>query len=125
MEHLVSAILKLIQIERNGYSINQSSVKGCVQVFLRLTVDQREDLSVYKRDLEPAVLRESAEYYKAEGERLLGSCDAPDYLRSVSTSFSLHGLLIIRPRPKHASTPKKIERIITCHHRQPLLSVKS
>jgi hypothetical protein len=123
-EHLVSAILKLVHIERNGYSINQSSVKGCVQVFLWLTVD-REGLTVYKRDLESEVLRESAEYYKAEGERLLVSCDAPDYLRNVSASHRFHRLRIMGFRPKHVSTLKKLEQITTYRHRQLHHSVKS
>ena len=45
-------------------------------------------LTVYKRDLEPVVLDESTAYYKAEGERLLETCDAPEYLRRVSSSIS-------------------------------------
>ena len=51
-------------------------------MFLSLEVDHNGP-SVYKRDLEPVVLRESEVFYKAEGERLLDSCDAPEYLQRV------------------------------------------
>jgi len=80
-EHLESAILNLIRVERDGYMISRSSVKGCVQVLLHLSAD--DGISVYKRDLEPALLKESDEFYKAEAETLLKTCDAPEYLRRV------------------------------------------
>jgi cullin 3 len=82
-EHLVSAILAEIQVERDGYVIHRSDVKGCVDVLLALAEDT-ESPSVYKRDLEPAVLRESEAFYKVEGERLLETCDASEYLSRVS-----------------------------------------
>lgn len=83
-DHVISAILTLIKTERDGYPINRSSVKGCVDVFLQLSVsDGNEVLSIYKHDIEPAVLKESEAFYKAEGERLLETCDAPEYLRRV------------------------------------------
>jgi hypothetical protein len=56
-----------------------------VDVFLRLEVDHNGP-TVYNRDLEPLVLSESEVFYQGEGERLLGSCDAPEYLLRVSSS---------------------------------------
>ncbi|KAI0719294.1 Cullin-domain-containing protein [Cerioporus squamosus] len=87
-DHVISAILTLIQIERDGYTINRSSVKGCVDVFLQLDdKGHRETTSIYKRDLEPAILRESEAFYRKEGERLLETCDAPEYLRRAEGRF--------------------------------------
>ncbi|KAI0331890.1 Cullin-domain-containing protein [Cubamyces sp. BRFM 1775] len=87
-DHVISAILTLIQIERDGYTINRSSVKGCVDIFLQLmVVDGREAIPIYRRDIEPAVLKESEAFYKQEGERLLETCDAPEYLRRVEARF--------------------------------------
>lgn len=83
-DHVYSAILSQIQIERGGYMINRSAVKECVDVLLQLTVKGDDKTSVYKQDLEPAILLESETFYKAEGDRLLESCDAPEYLRRVS-----------------------------------------
>ena len=84
-DHVIAAILTLIRTERDGYTIDRSSVKGCVDVFLQLYITSgRESISAYKHDLEPAVLKESEAFYKREGERLLETCDAPEYLKRVS-----------------------------------------
>lgn len=55
-------------------------------MLLLLRVEDGAGTSVYKRDLEPAILKESEAFYKGEGERLLESCDAPEYLQRVSIS---------------------------------------
>ncbi|KAG1781634.1 Cullin [Suillus placidus] len=81
-DHVTSAVLSLIQIERDGYVISRSVVKECVDVLLQLSVDH-DAKTVYKRDLEPAVLAASETFYSAEGKRLLETCDAPEYLRRV------------------------------------------
>jgi cullin 3 len=81
-DHVTSAVLSLIQIERDGYVISRSVVKECVDVLLQLSVDH-DAKTVYKRDLEPAVLTASETFYSAEGKRLLETCDAPEYLRRV------------------------------------------
>ncbi|EGO24838.1 hypothetical protein SERLADRAFT_449585 [Serpula lacrymans var. lacrymans S7.9] len=85
-QHLISAVLSLIQIERDGYVISRSAVKECVDVFLQLGVDH-DGPSIYKRDLEPSVLESSEAFYSNEGKRLLESCDAPEYLRRVEARF--------------------------------------
>ncbi|KAF9237673.1 Cullin family-domain-containing protein [Melanogaster broomeanus] len=85
-DHIISAILTLIQIERDGYVINRSAVKGCVDVLVQLAVD-REGKTVYKRDVEPAVLTASEVFYTAEAERLATTCDAPEYLLRVEARF--------------------------------------
>ncbi|KAJ6619719.1 Cullin-domain-containing protein [Mycena sp. CBHHK59/15] len=84
-EHLVTAILNQIQFERDGYVVNRSAIKGCVDVFL--TLEDSTGLTVYKRDLEPALLRESKAFYEAEGIKLLQSCDASEYLLRVESRF--------------------------------------
>ncbi|OBZ72292.1 Cullin-3B [Grifola frondosa] len=78
-DHVISAVLNQIQTERDGYTINRSAVKGCVDVFMQLS-DANDGMSIYKRDLEPAILKESEVFYKSEGERLLETCDAPEFL---------------------------------------------
>lgn len=82
-DHVVSAVLTLIQIERDGYVISRSAVKECVDVLLQLVVDL-DGKTVYKRDLEPAILSASEVFYKAEAQRLVTACDASEYLRRVS-----------------------------------------
>ncbi|KAL4062116.1 Cullin, partial [Scleroderma citrinum] len=85
-DHVVTAILSLVQIERDGYVISRSAVKECVDVLLQLCVNQDGE-TVYRRDVEPAVLRASETFYTAEAERLRASCDAPEFLRRVEARF--------------------------------------
>ncbi|KAF7794808.1 hypothetical protein EIP86_005950 [Pleurotus ostreatoroseus] len=79
-DHLIKAVLLQIQTERDGYVINRSAMKGCVDILLDL-MDRPDGTTIYKRDLEPAILKESERFYKAEGERLLETCDASEFLR--------------------------------------------
>ena len=72
-----------MRTERDGYVINRSAVKCCVDVFLQLS-DETYGVSIYKRDLEPAILKESEAFYKAEGVKLIETCDASEYLRRVN-----------------------------------------
>lgn len=85
-QHLVAALLNQIRIEREGYAINQSSVKGCLHVFL--TLNNESQVQVYKADFEPSFLQESAAFYKEEGNILSESISVPEYLQRVSTSFA-------------------------------------
>ena len=79
-DHIVTAILNQVRHERNGSGINRSAVKGCVEVLLSL---KSNDATVYKRDLEPMLLQESVVFYEKEGQELVNSCDAPEFLRRV------------------------------------------
>ena len=81
---VVTAILNQVQHERDGYGINRSAVKECVDVFLSL--EPSKGVTVYKRDLEPVFLEKSEEFYRKEGEHLATSCDTPEFLRSVCTT---------------------------------------
>jgi cullin 3 len=85
-DHLVAAILGQIRMERDGYAISRSAVKECVDVFLSLKIEEGGP-TVYKRDLEPAVLEDSKLFYEAEGKKLLETCDAPEFLRIVEARF--------------------------------------
>ncbi|KIY72339.1 Cullin-domain-containing protein [Cylindrobasidium torrendii FP15055 ss-10] len=85
-EHLVAAILNQIEYEREGYDINRSAVKGCVDVFISLhNTGSRQ--TIYKDDLEPSILAASREFYSKRGNTLISSCDAPEYLRRVEKAY--------------------------------------
>ncbi|KDQ14875.1 hypothetical protein BOTBODRAFT_158904 [Botryobasidium botryosum FD-172 SS1] len=85
--HIINCILTQIHIERDGYTITRSSMKGCVDILLQI-VDIDNGLSVYKTDLEPRVLQESKAFFEAECERLLEVCDAPEYLRRAEAHLA-------------------------------------
>ncbi|KAJ8692377.1 hypothetical protein PTI98_009697 [Pleurotus ostreatus] len=84
--HVIDAVLKQIRLEREGYVINRSAVKECVDVFIGLDTGDH-GMSVYERDLKPRILSESDAFYKNEGMILLQTCDAPEYLRRVEARF--------------------------------------
>ncbi|RXW17529.1 hypothetical protein EST38_g8325 [Candolleomyces aberdarensis] len=83
-DHLVDAILTQVHCERDGYTINRSAVKGCVDVFLWLETDQG---TIYKRELEPRFLKESETFYKNEASTLLNGCECPEYLERVESRY--------------------------------------
>ncbi|KAF7327731.1 CULLIN-2 domain-containing protein [Mycena kentingensis (nom. inval.)] len=109
--HLIAAILRQVQFERDGYVVNQSGIKGCVDVFITLHDDAGK--SVYTRDLEPSLLRESEEFYKLEGERLVQSCDAPEYLRRVEGRFDSEDSRTHHYLSRH--TAPELRRILQDH----------
>lgn len=97
-DHLVSAILDEVRVERDGYAINQSAVRGCVEVLCLLQADPSSP-SVYLEKLEPPLLEESRKYYETEGKRRLESTSAAEYLTHVGAYsrknlIFTHGLLI-------------------------------
>ena len=82
-EHVISALLGQVQVERDGYSINRSAMKECVEVYTTL-INPKNGIKVYYEDLEPSLLNESQRFYATEAQKLLEACDAPEYLRRVS-----------------------------------------
>lgn len=81
--HIISAILNQIEAEREGYAINRSAVKSCVDVLLQLQ-EGYDGPNVYQSSVEPEIIRSSRVYYTREGDALLDSCDAPEYLKKAS-----------------------------------------
>ena len=83
-DHLVSAILDEVRVERDGFAIDQSAVRGCVEVLYLLQADQSSP-SVYLEKLEPPLLEGSRRFYEAEGKRRLETSSASEYLAQVGT----------------------------------------
>lgn len=80
--HLVSAVLDEVRVERDGFAINQSAVRGCVDVLCLLQGNSRSP-TVYLDKLEPPLLRESRKFYAVEGKQKLESYSASEYLTHV------------------------------------------
>lgn len=85
--HLISTLLSQVQLERDGHTIQRSTVRDCVDFLLRLdNPDSMGGRTVYATDFEPEFLRRSAEFYRSEALTLLEQGDAPAYLRNVSNT---------------------------------------
>jgi Cullin family len=105
-DYVISTVLSLLHIERDGYVINRSAITNCVEALLLLS-DNPEGASVYKQYLEPEILRQSDVYYKAEAARLLETCDALEYLRRVKYPpllVAVLGLAYLDAAPLGSST---------------------
>ena len=85
-DHLVDAVLDEIRVERDGFAINQSAVRGCVDV-LCLLQDNPRAPTVYMERLEPPLLDETRRFYEAEGQQKLEFFSAPEYLAHVSALY--------------------------------------
>ncbi|KAF8340363.1 Cullin-domain-containing protein [Cantharellus anzutake] len=80
--HMLSTLQQQIRLERDGYPVNRSAIKGSIDVYREL-IDGGLNVTVFKKEMEPPILEESETYYKREGEQLLDTCDAPEFLRRV------------------------------------------
>ncbi|KAF9791108.1 Cullin-domain-containing protein [Thelephora terrestris] len=84
--HLIDAVLDEVRVERDGFAINQSAVRGCVEVLSLLRGD-RAAQPVYLEKLKPPLLEETRRFYETEGKRRLESFSAPEYLAYVDKRF--------------------------------------
>ncbi|KAJ5102650.1 hypothetical protein N7532_003179 [Penicillium argentinense] len=83
---LESTILFMIQLERNGHMIERPLVRQCIQMLEGLydSVSEDENTKLYLVSFEPQFLKESTEFYQAEGRRLLEIGDASAFCRIAS-----------------------------------------
>ncbi|KAH9808719.1 Cullin [Melampsora americana] len=98
--HLINAIITLITSERLGDTINSSVIRSATEMLTDLTNHSIEIIkrvddktggngggpvgeSIYSTDFEPLFLAESREFYKNEGNQLLSSCNASEYLKKI------------------------------------------
>ncbi len=87
--HVLATLHQQIRLERDGYPVNRSAIKGCVDVYRDL-IDEKTSISIFKTEIELQILEESEAYYKREGECMLDTCDAPEFLRRVSVIWLSH-----------------------------------
>ncbi|QRV75134.1 cullin family [Ceratobasidium sp. AG-Ba] len=105
---LVSTILRLIRMERDGATINRSAMKQCVDVLLTLrdsTVKITSESTVYKMYLEPEILKESETYYSSRGKEMLEGHDLAEYIRLVEVYINAEQDRTHSYLSYHTSTP--------------------
>jgi len=88
-DSLVNAVLDEVRVERDGFAINQSAVRGCVDVLCLLQENSRSP-TVYQEKLMPPLLDETRRFYEAEGKQRLELSSAPEYLAHVGTHPGLN-----------------------------------
>ncbi|KIO06053.1 hypothetical protein M404DRAFT_139457 [Pisolithus tinctorius Marx 270] len=84
---LAGAILRLIERQRNGETIDQGLVKKVVDSFVSLGLDDTDinktSLDVYKEHLEIPFLEATEKYYEQESEAFLAENSVSDYLKKA------------------------------------------
>ncbi|PSR71940.1 hypothetical protein PHLCEN_2v12150 [Hermanssonia centrifuga] len=84
---LASAVLRLIERQRNGDTIDQGLVKKVVDSFVSLGLDEADinkvSYEVYKEHFEQPFLFATEKYYRKESEAFLAENSVPDYLKKA------------------------------------------
>ncbi|KAJ7645450.1 Cullin [Mycena polygramma] len=84
---LASAILRLIELQRNGETIDQGLVKKVVDSLVSLGLDEGDPnkacLDVYKEHFETPFIDATEQYYKHESESFLAENSVSDYLKKA------------------------------------------
>jgi len=86
-QKLAGAILRLIEQQRNGETIDQGLVKKVVDSFVSLGIDEgdinKASLENYKDHFESPFLNATERYYKQESETFLAENSVSDYLKKA------------------------------------------
>ncbi|CAO3589467.1 unnamed protein product [Absidia cylindrospora] len=90
--NLISAVLKLIERQRNGESIETGLIKNVVESFVALGLDSkdttRSNFSVYREFFETPFIDATEVYYKTESEKFISENSVPDYMKKAETRLA-------------------------------------
>ncbi|CAG8486416.1 2355_t:CDS:2 [Paraglomus occultum] len=84
---MTTAVLKLIEKERNGEMVDVRLIKSVIGSYVSLGPDS-DSLEVYKSHFELPFIEASQVYYKAEAGKLLEKHSITDYMKRVETILS-------------------------------------
>ncbi|KAH7921900.1 Cullin-domain-containing protein [Leucogyrophana mollusca] len=111
-EKLAGALLRLIEHQRNGDTIDQGLVKKVVDSFVSLGLDEADinkaSLDVYRDHFETPFLDATEKYYKQESEAFLAESSVSDYLKKAEERLR--------------EEEDRVERYLNTETRKPLIS---
>ncbi|KAF2870494.1 Cullin [Massariosphaeria phaeospora] len=86
-ESVMRSVLKLVEKQRNGETIEQSHIKSVVDSFVSLGLDESDStkstLDVYKEYFEKPFLAATAQYYENESKQFLGENSVVEYMKKA------------------------------------------
>jgi len=81
---LVALMLKDVQIDREGGTVNQAILHGVITSLVHVEEYKKKlPLQLYEEMFEDAFLKETGEHYKKEASRLLEECNCSEYMEKV------------------------------------------
>ncbi|KAI9009083.1 Cullin [Hyaloraphidium curvatum] len=90
--NVMNAVLKLVERQRNGETIDTSLVKCVVDSFVALGLDENDSkkttLDVYKTHFETPFIQATEAYYKAESEKFISENSIPDYMKKAEARLA-------------------------------------
>ncbi|KAF2279299.1 Cullin-domain-containing protein [Westerdykella ornata] len=88
-EAVMRAVLKLVEKQRNGETIEQSHIKSVVDSFVSLGLDESDStkptLDVYKEYFERPFLEATEKYYENESKQFIAENSVVEYMRKAET----------------------------------------
>jgi cullin 1 len=88
-EKVMSAVLKLIEKQRNGETIEHSQVKSIVDSFVSLGLDENDStkstLEVYRFYFEKPFIAATRTYYQVESKRFVAENSVVEYMKKAET----------------------------------------
>eukprot|EP01052_Picozoa_sp_SAG31_P002136 SAG31_NODE_72_length_27821_cov_26.870572_12_plen_453_part_00 len=103
-----TAILDLIQQEREGQQVDHTLLKGVVEIFVEMSMSQ--ELEVYITDFESQFLEDTSAFYAREAQRWLQQDGLPDYLIKAEQHLKLETDRV--SNYLHGSTEEKLLKVI-------------
>ncbi|KIY44800.1 Cullin-domain-containing protein [Fistulina hepatica ATCC 64428] len=109
---VASAILRLVERQRNGDTIDQGLIKQVVNSFVSLGLDENDInkacLDVYKEHFETPFIEATEKYYRQESEAFIAQNSVSEYLKKAEDRLR--------------EEEDRIERYLNTQTRKPLIS---
>jgi cullin 1 len=102
-----SALLRVINIERQGEHIDQDLVKGIIEMFIDLGLG---NANVYNLEFEEAFLPATSEYFIREATGWLSEDSFPEYLRKAEAALNAEEQRVTAYL--HRSTQPKLKHVV-------------
>jgi len=102
-----TALLRVIDSERQGAQIDQDLVKGIIEMFIELGIN---NLNVYTTEFEEALLPASSDYFVRQAAGWLLEDSFPEYLRKAEVALTAEETRVTSYL--HRSTQPKLKHVV-------------